>query len=410
VAAKKTKKQPATKPRRKTMNDELELNLEKTRATGALKVLRVKGADLSAAQVEFNRLMKRLENERARYAKEESRLDRMMAEYVTVVMPLHEKLQRLNMEMVFESVEVIGIIKLSAKRLDLFSDLICGKASDLLRDPCGLAEEELEKLRGILREMLDRMGVPPHEDYSPDDEADEFDILRRVLEAEAAMNGVDLDLGGLDMRDDPDGFHKQLHERFARAMGSDKKRKPTKAQLEKEKKRQQIEEAKNRNFKTLFKQLAKLLHPDLETDHSIKKHKETWMKRLTSAYESGDLREMLQIEMEWLGGMTTELAGASDEKLIAYNMVLKEQINEVKLQTQRLLDNPKYFVLMRFVDDFFGELKNPAQVRHAYEDDLRRHDAMLQMLRARDGKTKKVVSQWADEHGRAMRDMDRFPF
>ena len=134
------------------------------------------------------------------------------------------------------------------------------------------------------------------------------------------------------------------------------------------------------------------------------------MKRLTSAYESGDLREMLQIEMEWLGGMTTELAGASDEKLIAYNMVLKEQISEVKLQTQRLLDNPKYFVLMRFVDDFFGELKNPAQVRHAYEDDLHRHAAMLQMLRARDGKTKKVVSQWADEHGRAMRDMARFPF
>src|ERR1035437_231160 len=104
------------------MNDERELNLEKTRASGALKVLRVKGADLSAAQVEFNRLMKRLGNERTRYAKEESRLDRMMAEYVTVVMPLHEKLQRLNMEMVFESVEVIGIIKLNAKRLDLFSD------------------------------------------------------------------------------------------------------------------------------------------------------------------------------------------------------------------------------------------------------------------------------------------------
>ncbi len=59
---------------------------------------------------------------------------------------------------------------------------------------------------------------------------------------------------------------------------------------------------KKRNLKSLYKQLAKVLHPDLETDPESKLQKEEWMKRLTSAHALGDLRELLSIEFEWSWG------------------------------------------------------------------------------------------------------------
>lgn len=75
----------------------------------------------------------------------------------------------------------------------------------------------------------------------------------------------------------------------------------TKAALERERLRQETEEAKARDFKSLYKQLAKVLRPDLETDPVLKAHKEVSMKRSTTARANGDLRDMLAIEMEWLG-------------------------------------------------------------------------------------------------------------
>ena len=42
-------------------------------------------------------------------------------------------------------------------------------------------------------------------------------------------------------------------------------------------------EAKNRDLKSLFKQLAKAFHPDLEPDPLHKQHKQIWMQRLNTA-------------------------------------------------------------------------------------------------------------------------------
>ena len=138
---------------------------------------------------------------------------------------------------------------------------------------------------------------------------------------------------------------------------------PPRPRPTKERNRLAQEEAKNRDLKSLFKQLAKAFHPDLEPDPLLKQHKQVWMQRLNTAYAANDLREMLQLEMEWLGEEATNLATAGDEKLQVYCMVLKEQIADLKRQTQHLPDEPQYGPLQRFRDPFYGTIANPATIK-----------------------------------------------
>ncbi len=371
-------------------------------------------ATLSPAQVEFNKLMKRLENARARHDQEQARLDRILATCIRELMPLVDDLHRLDFELVIHGHAALQTMKLTARRREWFGDLMSGKAGDLLADSSGLTDAQLESLGKIAREL----GPSRSEQASKEAEADEFDFLRSMLEKAARKAGVDLDLGDLDIHGDPAEFERQLHERMAAAAGSleqnpssgkTRKRKPSKAQLERERKQREIDEAKQRDLKSLYKQLAKALHPDLETDPTLKSHKEDWMKRLTTAYAAADLRELLRIEMEWLGEESSNLATAGDEKLKIYSMILKEQIAEIKIQTERLVDQPQYFPLRRFTDDFTGYMPEPVVIKLGLRDEVERHQSMLQLLKQGDGETRKMINEWADSHARASR-QPKFPF
>lgn len=103
------------------------------------------------------------------------------------------------------------------------------------------------------------------------------------------------------------------------------------------------------------------------------------MKRLTVAHAAGELRELLRIEMEWLGEESSNLASATDAKLKVYYVVLKEQIAEVKAQTEHLAFAPEYAVPGRF-----------------------RHENMLAVLRAGGKPCQKMITGWADEQARHM--------
>lgn len=371
-------------------------------------------ATLSPAQVEFNKLMKRLENARARHDQEQARLDRILATCIRELMPLIDDLHRLNFELVVHGHATLQTMKLTARRREWFGDLLSGKAGDLLTDSTGLVTEQLETLEKIVGEL----GPCRLDQEAKEAEANEFDFLRSMLEESARKAGVDLDLGDLDIHGDPAEFERQLHDRLAAAAGAfeqkpsagkTRKRKRSKAHLERERKQREIDEAKQRDLKSLYKQLAKALHPDLETDPTLKSHKEDWMKRLTNAYAAGDLRELLRIEMEWLGEESSNLASAGDEKLKVYCMILKEQIAELKDQTEALVDQPQYVPLRRFMDGFTGYMPETVVIKLELRDELERHQSMLQLLKQGDGETRKMINEWADSHARASR-QPKFPF
>jgi hypothetical protein len=359
---------------------------------------------LTAAQIEFNRLMMRLEKARAKHLREQKELDELLVITSRVLMPLIEDLHRTDRDIVFQVSAALNEIKFNEKRRRWLKDLVSGKASDLVADPVGLSVEDLARLEAIVAEL-----APPYPKKKTQEATDEFASLRNMMETIAREVGLDLNFSDLDLSLDPAEIEREMEKRLRVAVGGPGSsapklpRKQTKAQLEKARKLQEQEEAKKRDFKSLYKQLAKVLHPDLETDPQLKQHKEIWMKRLTSAYAAGDLRELLHIEMEWLGEESTNLATASEEKLRVYCAVLKQQIADLKRQTEWLLHEPQYGPLDRFIDPNFGYLANFDEVRRELLDENKRSREVSKFLVEGGLNCRQMMEEWADQHGQSLR-------
>lgn len=379
-----------------------------------LMVTAREGAVLSPAQTEFNKLMKRLENMRQKHQREQNRLEALVTTCARELMPLVDDIHRLNFQLVNQGVAALKTIKLTARRREALGDLLCGKAEDAVADSSGLTADEVTQMKRVIEELADP--VSPEEEK--DQKASEFNYVRRMMEDVARQAGVKLDLGDLDIHGDPAEFESKMRERLEATIrearqqpesSQSRRRKPSKAQLEKDKKQQEAEEAKRRDLKSLYKQLAKVLHPDLETDPVRKLQKEEWMKRLTTAHATGDLRELLCIEMEWLGVEASNLTSATDEKLKVYCAVLKEQIAEIKMQMHTLMDQPQYALLHRFSSEFFGHMPDPFFIKVDLLDEIKRHKGMLRVLQKGGAECAKMINRWADDHARAMRE-DVIPF
>ena len=379
---------------------------KKTASHRGLMITRAADGVLSPAQVNFNRLMKQLESARTKHFRETARLDGLLVVSRRDLMPLIDDLHRANRDMIFKSVDALRELKFNARRRSALEELVCGKAVDLLSDSCGLTTEDVERLETIVTELE----KPAAEEPPDPGDVEECNYLRKMLEKIAREDGLELDLSDVDPTMHPADFEQEIERRFqaAAAAGTDfgpplRPRKQTKAQLEKQRKLEEQEAAKKCDFKSLYKQLAKALHPDLEPDPLLKQHKEVWMKRLTGAYAAGDLRELLQIEMEWLGEEATNLATASEGKLQVYCTVLKQQIADLKQQTGYLLREPQYGTLRRFIDPFFGTMLSTAEIISDLRKELRRHRSMVKALTDGEPHRRAMMEQWADDHRQSLR-------
>ncbi len=379
---------------------------KKTVRKAGLVIRPGKDGPLDKTQQQFNRLMKSLEKTRDRHATEQKRFDDALVIAIRELMPLVEGIKRLNRDLVIHGMEAMKNQKLTARRRESFGDLLHGKASDLLDDPIGLSDEDIIRLQAI----ADELGPDEEEKRLMDEEdKEEFDFMRKMIEAQLRAAGMELDLSDLDLHGDPEEFERQMNQRLEEAaakMGETqaampkRPRKQTKVQAERELKQRELEQARNRDLKSLFKQLAKAFHPDLESDPVLRLHKEAWMKRLNAAYETDDLREMLQLEMEWLGEEASNLATAGEEKLKVYCTVLKEQIAELKQRIHLLLNEPQYGPLRRFRNPYHGTLTNPETLKRSLEFELERHRDMLETLTANNAASRRMVNEWADANAR----------
>lgn len=111
---------------------------------------------------------------------------------------------------------------------------------------------------------------------------------------------------------------------------------------ENEKFKQRKEQERNelmsqlKDFKTLYKNLSKRVHPDLERDEELKTKKEALMKQLIEANEKKDLHQLLLIE----SGLN-ELEGKEDEAPKIKNL---KQINEILLNQKKELESELFTI------------------------------------------------------------------
>ena len=304
---------------------------------------------LSKSQQIFNRLSQKIENLQDELQSKTKILDECLMFYGNVIHPLEQEMLILQKEVTkllykfyMNNKFVIG--NLGNKKRQILKDIISVQLDNIL---CGDKNEPDEEIKHIYQNIF---GVS-YEAVAKEG----FSEIINEMESMFSNMGLDVDLSDIDIKSgEEDIFRKikEIEEKAKRDLENEQAsqgvKKKTKKQLAKELKEQQIEEARNRNISSIYKQLAKVLHPDLEQDTAIKIEKESLMKQLTAAYETHDLHTLLRLEIQWIHKENSHLETLSENKLEIYIQLLKEQIKELEEEHYMLSHHPRYLPLNYF--------------------------------------------------------------
>lgn len=313
-----------------------------------LTITNKKQQPLNKQQQAFNKLVKKIEQLRMKIKKTSETLDKQLDFYTKEINPQELKL--------VEKTKVL---------VKLYYDIHQNKKF--------LTQPERKLLKEMMVEELDF--ILSMED-KPDDELkkifefangetyedsmkEQFEEMKGEMESMFNSFGMDIDLSDLDQETGQEELarklkmmQEELQNKQQQNNWQEKPRKKTVKQLEKEEKERQMEEARNKNISTIYRQLAKAFHPDLEQDVEKKAEKEVLMKQLTSAYEANDLHSLLKLELEWIHREEEHLNELTNEKLTIYNAVLKEQVQELEQEKFMLFQNPRYMALNKYLNPY----------------------------------------------------------
>jgi hypothetical protein len=251
-----------------------------------------------------------------------------------------------------------------------------------------LKKGDTEVLRNVVAEQLDQ--VLAHAEVVDDDDlravfervhgADltavedaQVDDMRADLEAMFAGMGIEVDLSGFRKgmaEDDMAAQAAHLAEELKRqALESEARtrstRRKTKRELREEAQRERAEQARKISLGSIYRQLAKVLHPDLEQNPDERERKSILMQELTAAYARQDLHALLRLQLEWIHREGTDIARLADERLDAYNLVLKSQVAQLELELNALPLHPRFQPLAEELGPFGTRMRTngPAEAQ-----------------------------------------------
>lgn len=304
---------------------------------------------LSKQQQAFNRLIKKIEKLRQELEQTAIALNSKLDFYGKHIYPVQQQLNELRKECTRLLYQFFKIKKLpfplSKKEKSSLKEVIALQLKSIFsfgkEEPDDEFKEIFKAVEGI-----------SYEKAAEQDFAD----MKEEMQDMFKQFGFDMDFDGINSKMTQEEVMKKMAEmqdQFKQQAAANEQqftaRKKTKKQLEREAKEKLIEEARTKNISTIYKQLAKAFHPDLEQDEELKIQKEELMKQLTAAYENNDLHTLLRLELSWIQKEENNPDKLSDEKLAIYNQVLKEQVEELEDEIIMLIDHPRYQPLHTFV-------------------------------------------------------------
>jgi hypothetical protein len=337
---------------------------------------------LSKAERTFNRFVARVEGLRAKLQSETCRLDRALAYYGAHLHPRLKRLTELRKDMVRLCALYLTRKHLKQKRdrktLQMF---LADQLEQIIAEEGSLADDDLRALFEHVH------GV----DFVQS-ERESFEESRSVFEDIFAGVGIDFDLDDLN----PDMSDAEIAAKFAAMAGQiDEKFKTekhemrgpghrkSKRQLQQEELMRSAEELRKKSIASIYKQLARALHPDLEPDHESRRRKVVLMQELTSAYRDNDLHTLLRLELEWIQKEERDLDRLTDEKMRIYNEVLREQVQELEQELAELPFHPRYRPLVVMDGPFEIRLltDGPAE-QHELDRTIESMEASIARLRS----------------------------
>lgn len=284
---------------------------------------------LSQEQQTFNRLTQRIRNLQKREAEDEARLETILDNYTKVLFPVLNLSTDHKIKLVQLMDEKIELQKLPKKLNQDVTDLIVQLLDEIIHERT--IEEEIRllynKYNGIIE---DEEKTDDH-----DDEIEDEEELRIMTEMFCFMvfketgNRVDPEFF---LKDNPDSdlLHDRFNDYLNSIHGEKKERKKTKKQIEREEEEKEKDKLKGQSLRTIYVGLAKILHPDTESDPIIKIEKEEYMKHVTHAYDTKNLSELLKLELQWVSNHSENMNNTPDETLKYFIMLLRDQIKELE--------------------------------------------------------------------------------
>lgn len=376
----------------------------------SLTLVSSRGRSLTKAQRAFNRLVGEIEALRSNIERETRRLDEALAYYAQHLHPRLRRRTELRKEYVRALAVFIDGKGLRGKRVQAtLYEIIAAELEELHFEEGSLADDDL----GTLFERLHGRGF---------EEVEEEEIADARQEIESMLNdfGIELDLSELRPGVSDETLAAKAAEIANRVRGaeeewrsSNRPRCQTQRQMQKEEQLRQAEELRKKTVASLYKQLARVLHPDLELDPALREQKQALMQELTVAYRNNDMHTLLRLELEWIAREEGNLERLSDEKLAIYNQTLKEQVVDLQRKLYELPCHPRYQPIAES-DGPFGvtiRANGPAEAR-ALDEAVASMEASIRDLQSgnRHETLKAILQSYREEQRARKRDFRRFRF
>ncbi|MBM7074386.1 hypothetical protein JQC92_20570 [Shewanella sp. 202IG2-18] len=317
---------------------------------------RIKVSDIQSSGVAVNKSWKKLSNLWEQISKLQARNQRLEIKIST----FYEQAKPL-----FESyeIETCSLAAIKIERLISFIPrrTIKGERRDALYE---LIHEELDALEsnpfwtGSTEELRKKFqnqiaaDAQHHADKAPEPDEFETEIFRDMLED---MLGVDIDFEHeklvemmrnpqnieqylkdiaqshqekhADIEDDPIDEDELDDDFFERAFNHFKQ----------EESAPSIDDIKmlfkSSDLNKLYKKMASRLHPDKESDESLKKEKHELMQQLSKAKRDGDVFTLLQMSQQWLPDFELDLSPSALKAMIR---VLETKVKDLNFQHKRI--------------------------------------------------------------------------
>jgi hypothetical protein len=378
---------------------------QEIQAKNSLIITSQKKQPLTKEQQSFNRLVKRIESLRLELEKTSASLDQKLDFYARHIHPVEQELTNCRKEVVKKVFSFYDNKKLLSKpEKKILKNFFTLQLNEILSFDEKIDEELekiFEKINGVSSEEAANL---------------EFEIVKGEMEDMFESFGFDMDLEDLkkdmtteEMMAKINSMEEELQKQEEIRNSKKSYRKKTAKQLQKEEKQKELEEARSKNISSIYRQLAKALHPDLEQDEMLKQEKEALMKRLTIAYNSRDLHSMLNLEMEWIHKEEQDIAKLSNDKLAIYNQVLKEQVQDLEQQKFALMQHPRYNPLRRYSGFSLMSIHvNLPLEKRKLEDAVRSIEESIAILKGKNAlkEIKAIIDAFRNKH----RQEDDFAF
>ena len=297
-----------------------------------LKTITIAGSQvkpqLSKGQKTFNTLIKKIAQGRAHLAAWETVDAPYKQKHAAEFMPLFKEAEELQVNMVYALDKACSQDGLSkAERRDIAS-IITDMVEELL----------LTRDDAALKAVFNRYSEIDYDSAEAAGQAGRKATLEELF-------GVELD-DDIDLSSPEDLLnHAQEKMRERQAQESAKwqareerqaKRKKSARQLAKEAKEHEDAQQLRLSMREIYRKLASALHPDREPDPRERERKTALMQRVNQAYDKNNLLQLLELQLEIEQIDQATINNVSEDRLIHYNKILREQLAELQHEISRV--------------------------------------------------------------------------